>query len=49
MSEVRIHFVASLTETAREAAKTMQKKYGECPLEAATVIVALGGDGALVA
>ena len=45
MSEVRIHFVASPTETAREAAKTMQKKYGECPLEAATVIVALGGDG----
>ena len=45
MSETRIHFVASLTATAREAAKTMQKKYGVCPLEAATVIVALGGDG----
>jgi NAD+ kinase len=40
-----IHFVASQTTTARQAAAAMQKRYGQSSLENAKIIVALGGDG----
>jgi len=41
----RIHFVAGSDEAARSAAESMQERYGQCPLDDAEVIVALGGDG----
>ncbi len=41
----RIAFVASDTDTARRAAKTLRALYGVAAPEEADVIVALGGDG----
>ncbi|MEO8672578.1 MAG: NAD kinase [Tahibacter sp.] len=41
----RIHFVASKTDEAQAALALMRKHYGEILLDAADVIVALGGDG----
>jgi len=41
----RIHFVASQVKPAGDAATAMCKRYGQCDLASAEVIVALGGDG----
>ncbi len=41
----KIAFVASRSEVAREALAALTRRYGEVPLDAAEVIVALGGDG----
>lgn len=45
MTRNRIHFVASQVNSAGDAAKTMIKRYGQCDIIDAKVIVALGGDG----
>jgi NAD+ kinase len=45
MADPRIHFVASVTESGRAALETMTARYGQAPLDAADVIVAIGGDG----
>ena len=45
MTTTRIHFVASQVESACETAALMQKRYGQCDIAEAEVIVALGGDG----
>lgn len=45
MSGHRIHFIASSTGEAQEAAAAMCDRYGQAAVEDATVIVALGGDG----
>jgi len=45
MTGPRIHFVASRVESAGQAAVEMQKRYGQCDVDDADVIVALGGDG----
>ena len=45
MTTARIHFVASQVESAGEATALMQKRYGQCDVNDAEVIVALGGDG----
>jgi NAD+ kinase len=45
MTAPRIHFVASRLKPAGEAAAVMIKRYGQCDLDEAEVIVALGGDG----
>jgi NAD+ kinase len=41
----RIAFVASQTEEAQTARSALISQYGDAPLDAADVIVALGGDG----
>jgi NAD+ kinase len=41
----RIAFAASLTPLATEARERLLGRYGACPLEDASVVVALGGDG----
>jgi NAD+ kinase len=41
----RIAFAGSATVLATEARERMVAFYGDCPLERATVVVALGGDG----
>lgn len=45
MTENRIHFVASQVRPAGDAATTMIKRYGQCDIGDAEIIVALGGDG----
>ncbi|MCP4048089.1 MAG: NAD kinase, partial [Gammaproteobacteria bacterium] len=45
MTTTRIHFVASQVESACKATALMQKRYGQCDVHDAEVIVALGGDG----
>jgi NAD+ kinase len=45
MNNARIHFVASQVKPAGEAVALMQKRYGQCDVDEAEVIVALGGDG----
>ena len=45
MTTPRIHFVATRVQPAEEAAAVMQKRYGQYDVDAAEVIVALGGDG----
>lgn len=44
-SSPAIHFVASPSDKAQHALREMEQRYGQAPLESATVIVALGGDG----
>ncbi|HJU40670.1 MAG TPA: NAD kinase [Tahibacter sp.] len=41
----RIHFAASKTDDAQAALALMRERHGETPVEEASVIVALGGDG----
>jgi len=41
----RIAFVAAPTDEARAALAELTSRYGDAPIEEATVIVALGGDG----
>lgn len=45
MSTPNIHFVASQMKPAGDAVEKMKKRYGQCDLDEAEVIVALGGDG----
>jgi len=45
MAIPRVHFIASQVKPAGDAAAAMQKRYGQCDLDDAEVIVALGGDG----
>ena len=45
MTTPRIHFVAGQAISGSEAATLMQKRYGQCDVNDAEVIVALGGDG----
>ncbi|MEM6665291.1 MAG: NAD kinase [Pseudomonadota bacterium] len=44
----RIAFVSSKTDEARSAADALRERYGIVPLEEASVIVALGGDGLML-
>ena len=44
-SDRKIHFVASQIDQADAAMSALQERYGQCDLEDAAVIVALGGDG----
>lgn len=43
--EPAIHFVASPSERAQHALAELQDRYGKNPVEDASIIVALGGDG----
>ncbi|MDX1461145.1 MAG: NAD kinase [Xanthomonadales bacterium] len=45
MAQPRVHFVASPSAGAQDALQAMRERYGQYELEAAEVIVALGGDG----
>ncbi|TNC71677.1 NAD kinase [Rubellimicrobium roseum] len=45
MTALRICFLASDAPMARDARERLSTRYGDVPLEAAEVIVALGGDG----
>ncbi len=45
MTQIRVHFIASPADAAQQALQTMTARYGQCALEDAKVIVALGGDG----
>jgi len=45
MSTPHVHFVASQVTPAGDAAEAMKKRYGQCDLDKAEVIVSLGGDG----
>ncbi|MEM9233755.1 MAG: NAD kinase [Pseudomonadota bacterium] len=47
-SQSGIAFVASDRPRGQEALRLLEKKYGNCPLDEAEVIVALGGDGTLL-
>lgn len=44
----RMHFVSSSTELARSSYDRLVDRYGQTPVEAATVVVALGGDGLML-
>ena len=44
----RLHVAAAATPEAIEAQRELIRRYGQAPLEAADVIVALGGDGFLI-
>ncbi|MCQ0969833.1 NAD kinase [Paracoccus sp. TK19116] len=44
----RIHFAASETRVARAAQDRLTRRYGQADLDAADVIVALGGDGLML-
>jgi NAD+ kinase len=44
----RIHFVTNQTAEADAAADHLRQRYGECPIEEAEYIVALGGDGLML-
>tara|TARA_R110000796_G_scaffold115840_8_gene228075 strand:- start:5832 stop:6596 length:765 start_codon:yes stop_codon:yes gene_type:complete len=48
MSGLRLHFHASKRPEAQEALSVLTKKYGQCSEDDADVIVALGGDGAML-
>jgi len=45
---LRIAFSASARPEAQDALKTLTKRYGQCDEENADVVVALGGDGAML-
>lgn len=45
IDEPRIAFVAAATDEAQQALSLLTQRYGDTPLDSATVIVALGGDG----
>jgi NAD+ kinase len=45
MTSRRVHFVASAGAAGRKALSAMEARYGQCSLDEATMIVALGGDG----
>jgi NAD+ kinase len=43
-----IAFEAAITPVAEEAKQQLVARYGDCPLDQAKVVVALGGDGAML-
>ncbi|MDQ7263858.1 NAD kinase [Paracoccus sp. PS-1] len=45
---MKLHFIASSTETAVTAAEALSERYGHVPIREAEVIVALGGDGLML-
>ena len=45
MSRTKIAFVASAAPSAVEARAALIKRYGDVAIDAADVVVALGGDG----
>jgi len=45
MSNLKAHFIAGPSEAAQQSLSSMIARYGQCSLEQAKVIVALGGDG----
>ncbi|MDR3523747.1 MAG: NAD kinase [Acetobacteraceae bacterium] len=45
MTAQRLHFTASSSPLAQESLARLVGLYGDCPLEQAEIIVALGGDG----
>jgi NAD+ kinase len=44
----RLAFLPAASEAAKEAARALRARYGEVPPERAEVLVALGGDGAML-
>ena len=44
----RLHFVRGLSDKAGSVYETLTRRYGQSPLEAADVIVVLGGDGTML-
>lgn len=48
MARMRIHFVASETDTAQAALARLAERYGQTPWREAEVVVALGGDGLML-
>ena len=48
MTDMQLHFYASRRPEAQEAKQELVKHYGQCPEDDAEVIVALGGDGAML-
>lgn len=48
MTDMRICFFASKRPEAQAALAELTKKYGQCPEDSAEIIVALGGDGAML-
>jgi NAD+ kinase len=44
----RITFEAALSPVAQEAKQQLVAMYGDCPLDRAEIVVALGGDGAML-
>ena len=45
---MKMHFIASSTETAVTAAESLTARYGHSPIAESEVIVALGGDGLML-
>ncbi|WBU59202.1 NAD kinase [Paracoccus albus] len=45
---MKIHFIASETETAQQALDELSARYGQTPWREADVVVALGGDGLML-
>lgn len=45
MNPIKAHFIAGPSDAAQQALRVMTERYGQCELDAARVIVALGGDG----
>ena len=48
VSPDRIAFEAAMSPFAQEALQQLVARYGNCPHETAEVVVALGGDGAML-
>jgi NAD+ kinase len=48
ISAGRIAFEAATTPVAKEALDQLTARYGNCPLDTAEIVVALGGDGAML-
>ena len=47
-SVFRLHFVTNGTSEADEAASKLRSLYGDCPIDEAQIVVALGGDGLML-
>lgn len=45
---IALHFAAAPTDAARAAFDRLTARYGQAPIEAAEIIVALGGDGLML-
>ena len=45
---MKLAFIAAPTQTAQTARTRLIKRYGDCPLQDAAVVVALGGDGLML-
>ena len=44
----KLAFVSSAVETAKQAQKQLEKRYGSVPLDKADAVIALGGDGLML-